>query len=250
MIAAWGGADLLEWMRARFAFANALAAAIAVSVLLALGAGAWLQTRHWRDSFSLFQHTVEVVPRNPLIRYNVANRLRDAGQLDAAIQEYERALAETPDSFQIRINLANALRADAKLDEAAAPLPRAARARPGDAQANNGLATILRAQGQQGAAEVTTDARSRASPAASPATTSGICCGARIASRRRLRSIARRCATATAIRSSTTTWAARSRISGDLEGALLHYRIALKLDPAYDVARRNLEHAESLRSSR
>jgi tetratricopeptide (TPR) repeat protein len=250
IVVAWGGADLAAAARQRIASANAFAAGVAVSVLLALGVGAWLQTRHWRDSFSLFQHTVEAVPRNPLIRYNVANRLRDAGQLDAAIREYERALTETPDSFQIRINLANALRADGKLDEAAAHYRELLARDPDDAQANNGLATLLRAQGQQGAAE----RHYRLALARQPGSIAGYNLGNLLRSQDRL-------AEAIAIYRETLRHRARDpklhnnlaaalEAAGDLDAALLHFRIALKLDPGYDLARRNLEHAESLKGSR
>lgn len=250
IIVAWGGADLVSRLRARVAWANELAATVAGAVLLALGVGAWLQTRHWHDSFSLFQHTVEAVPRNPLIRYNVANRLRDAGQLDEAIIEYTRALDETPDSAQIRINLANALRAQGRPDEAAAHYRELLARDPDDPMANNGLATILRAQGQLDAAE----SHYRRVLAVDPRSIAGYNLGNLLRSQGRL-------AEAIAVYRESLRYRGRDpklynnlgaalEASGDLDGALLQYGIAVKLDPSYELARRNLEHASEPRGGR
>ncbi len=250
IIVAWAGAELVSRLRARVPRANELAAAVAGTVLLALGVAAWLQTRHWHDSFSLFQHTVEAVPRNPLIRYNVANRLRDVGQLDDAIVEYTRALDETPDSAQIRINLANALRAQGKLDAAAVHYHELLARDPDDPMANNGLATILRAQGRLDAAE----SHYRRVLAVEPRSIAGYNLGNLLRSQGRL-------AEAIAVYRESLRYRGRDpklynnlgaalEASGDRDAALLHYRIAVKLDPNYEIARRNLEHASEPKGAR
>ena len=246
VIVAWGGADVLAALRARSPSAERLAACVAGIALLALGATAWLQTRHWRDSRALFEHTVSAVPRNPLIRFNVANRLRDAGRLDDAIREYERALAETPDSHQIRINLANALRSGNQLDAAASHYRELLARDPDDAMAGNGLATVLRAQGQLALAEQLY----RRAFARAPRGLAGYNLGNLLRDQQRLDEAIAVYRDALRHRGSDprlyNNLGAALEASGDLDGARESYQIALRLDPGYELARRNLERARTL----
>jgi len=243
VIVAWGGADLVSALRLRAPAAERLAAGAALAALAALAVAAWLQTRHWRDSRALFEHTVAVVPRNPWIRYNVANRLRDAGRLEDAIREYERALAETPDSHQIRINLANALRAHGRPDDAALHYRELLERDPDDAMANNGLATVLRAQGSLDEAE----RLFRRALARDPGSIAGYNLGNLLRSEQRLDEAIAVYREALRQRGNDpklhNNLGAALEASGDLDGALAHYEIALRLDPDYALARRNLERA-------
>jgi len=126
--------------------------ACALAAVVALAVAAWRQTGHWRDSVSLFEHTLAVIPKNPKIRYNLANEYRARGDLDAAIRHYRIALETDSESVNTRINLGNALRAKGQY-EAAAEVYRAALERdPRNAKALNSLATVLRATGDLDAA--------------------------------------------------------------------------------------------------
>jgi tetratricopeptide (TPR) repeat protein len=61
--------------------------------LLALG---WLASRQchvWRDSISLWRQALAVHPESGLIRFYWGNTLREQGDLEGALAEYERALA-------------------------------------------------------------------------------------------------------------------------------------------------------------
>jgi tetratricopeptide (TPR) repeat protein len=152
VMVAWGGAEIIDALRARFGHTHVAVGAIAAT-LVALAATAWVQTGHWRSSMALFQHAVEVVPRNPTIRYNVANRLRDRGQLDEAIAQYRRALEAIPDSSQLNINLANVLRRQGKIEEALTHYERAVNADPENVAAHTVLGAAYRRLGRLDEAE-------------------------------------------------------------------------------------------------
>ena len=147
LMIAWGGSELFELFRSRWDRGDVVLCGAAIS-LIALGVTAWSQTAHWRDSISLFRNAVEAVPRNPSIRYNLANQLRDAGEIDEAIREYRRALEATPDSAPLNVNLANVLRSRGMTEEAIALYERALRAKPDDVRAHINLGSAYRNQGR------------------------------------------------------------------------------------------------------
>jgi tetratricopeptide (TPR) repeat protein len=236
----WGAGDLFARLRPRLPWPEGLAAAAAATALLALAAGAWQQTRHWRDSLSLFERTLEVSPRNPTIRFNLANHLRDLGRLDDAIREYETALGETRHSADIHVNLANVLRSQGRLDEAAFHYRRTLAIDPEHPLANNGLATVLRAQGNLDEAE----AHYRRALRASPGSIAGYNLGNLLRARGRL-------AEALAVYREAlqerprdarlhNNLAAALDEAGDAEAALRHYAEAVRLAPDYAFAHRNL----------
>jgi tetratricopeptide (TPR) repeat protein len=152
VMAAWGGAELLDALRSRFGRTHLAIGAVAAA-LVALAVTAWSQIGHWRSSMALFERALEVVPRNPTIRYNVANRLRDQGKLDEAILHYRRALEATPDSTQLNVNLANVLRKQGRIEEAIALYERALKANPDHVLANTNLGSAYRSQGRLDEAE-------------------------------------------------------------------------------------------------
>jgi tetratricopeptide (TPR) repeat protein len=152
VMAAWGGAELLDASRSRFGRTYVAVGAVAAA-LVALAVTAWSQTGHWRSSMALFEHALEVVPRNPTIRYNVANRLRDQGKIDEAILHYRRALEATPDSTQLNVNLANVLRKQGRIKEAVVLYERALKADPDDVLANTNLGSAYRSRGRLDEAE-------------------------------------------------------------------------------------------------
>jgi tetratricopeptide (TPR) repeat protein len=152
VMAVWGGVEIASATRSRFGRTH-LAIGAVTAAAVALTVTAWVQIGHWRNSAALFEHALEVVPRNPTIRYNVANRLRDQGNVDEAILQYRRALEATPDSIQLNVNLANVLRKQGKLEEAIALYERALRADPDHVLANSNLGSAYRSQGRLDDAE-------------------------------------------------------------------------------------------------
>jgi tetratricopeptide (TPR) repeat protein len=115
--------------------------------IVALAVASWHQVAYWRDTVSLFEYTLAVIPKNPKIRYNLANEYRARGDTDAAIRNYRIALETDPGSVSTLINLGNALRSKGELDAAIDVYQAALDREPKNANAHNSLATVLRAKG-------------------------------------------------------------------------------------------------------
>jgi protein O-mannosyl-transferase len=85
---AWGLSDLARTWRARSAFNAALAAA----AIAALTAIAWLQTSYWRNSVTLWEHSVACQgDTNDFAHNEYGVALADAGRVDEAMEHYQKA---------------------------------------------------------------------------------------------------------------------------------------------------------------
>jgi tetratricopeptide (TPR) repeat protein len=125
------------------------------ALLLGAGAGiaalaltSWHQVGYWRDSVSLFEHTLAAFPKNPKIRYNLANEYRARGDMEAAIRNYRIALETDSESVRTRISLGNSLRSAGELDAAIEMLESALEREPRNANAHNSLGAVLREKGE------------------------------------------------------------------------------------------------------
>ena len=107
------------WVKRRPSLARPLGAA-ALSALLVYGVAATWQTSHWKDSISIFSHTLEASPRSAVIHFNLANELKAAAQPSAAIRHYREAVDIHPGYNRARFNLANTLRSQGDPDDAIA----------------------------------------------------------------------------------------------------------------------------------
>jgi tetratricopeptide (TPR) repeat protein len=76
------------------------------------------QLKYWKDSLSLFKHTLNIVKDNYIMQNNYANILEDLGRFNEAVAYFSEALKLHPDSPEIHNNYGNALRKAGKLDEA------------------------------------------------------------------------------------------------------------------------------------
>jgi Flp pilus assembly protein TadD len=89
---AFGLADIAETRRV----APSLSAAVVSGVLLALATLTNAQIQRWRDSFTLFEHTLAVTPPNLIIENNLGSALSRSGRHDEAAAHFEKALKIIP----------------------------------------------------------------------------------------------------------------------------------------------------------
>ncbi|MDR3579630.1 MAG: tetratricopeptide repeat protein [Oryzomonas sp.] len=138
VIAACGTADLTKRMRHR-EIALALVAGI---ILIAFTMATRRQIRYWRDSATLYQHTLQVTSDNYMLHYNFGNFHSDNGDINSAIFEYREALLIRPGFVNARNNLGIALGRQGDLDAAIITFKEAIRDDPGftDAYLNLGVA--------------------------------------------------------------------------------------------------------------
>jgi tetratricopeptide (TPR) repeat protein len=171
----FGLADLAKSWRV----APALSAGIAGAVLLILAMLTNAQIQRWRDSFTLFEHTLAVTPPNLRIEYNlgvalgVSNKYDEAaahfekalqidrnfydglvvmgvtrahqGRLPEAVDYFQAAIRSQPDTPKAHVQLAHALWTQNRDQDALEEMRRALQFAPKDAdiQADFGLALAL-----------------------------------------------------------------------------------------------------------
>ena len=92
---AFGLADFARSWR----IAPPLSAAIAAGVLLILATLTNAQVQRWRDSFTLFEHTLAVTPPNLHIEHNLALALGGSGRYDESAAHFEKALQIDPNFY-------------------------------------------------------------------------------------------------------------------------------------------------------
>ncbi len=144
IMAAYGMADLgARWRVPRF-----LLPVGAGLVLSALMICTWMQVGYWRDSISLYEHTLKVTGSNPLIQSNLGFALAAQGKMDQAVDQYTEALRLQPDLADTHNDLGMALAAQGKMEQARDQFAEAVRLKPGLARAHNNLGLALAAQGQ------------------------------------------------------------------------------------------------------
>lgn len=203
----WGGTELYWKLHNRAPRIAAVAAFVPVLLLAASVGTSRAQAAYWRDSFSLFERVLALTPRNPTIRYNLANALRARGDPAAAVEHHRVVLATTPDDPRVHNNLGNALLDLGRFDEAIEHYRKALARRPGFARAHNNLGAALRRLERDDEALQQYREAVRLAPGYALA---------------------------------HVNLANTLRDRGDLEGAIFHYRRALASDPGHAKARRRL----------
>lgn len=129
-----------------------LGAAVIIAIA-ALTACAWKQTTYWRDSETLWTHTLAVTKNNDVAHTNFGMFLMERGQLDAALAHFQTALdVRSASSAHSHYNLSfalihgdigDALARKGRLDEAIVHLRQAIQFSPKYADAHYNLGTAL-----------------------------------------------------------------------------------------------------------
>ncbi len=121
--------------------------AAAVAVVAILAAFAHVQAGYWRDSVSLFRHTLAVSGNAPIVNYNLGVALAKQGRNDEAIVEYQEALRLFPGYVEAHSNLGDALYAIGDLTGAIEQYREAIALNPELAAPRGGLGVALAVRG-------------------------------------------------------------------------------------------------------
>ena len=120
--------------------------ALALTAAVVLCAGARLtraQAAYWRDSVSLFEHTIAVTRDNYAAQATLGAGLATSNHLDEAMVHYHTALRLNPRCGLAHVNLGLALSRLGRYDEAAAQYQSALAINPRDVRAHYNLANAL-----------------------------------------------------------------------------------------------------------
>jgi tetratricopeptide (TPR) repeat protein len=111
--------DLQPTRNLQFAIRN-LQFAILVLLLVLLAVRSADQVSYWRDSLTLWEHARQVTPDNFYARFSHGAALLDAGRIEEAAANFERAVALKPDHPFGHYELGLARLAQGRREEAAA----------------------------------------------------------------------------------------------------------------------------------
>ena len=139
LMIAWGVADLLgSWRYGKPALA--VAAPLLLSALMVC---ATFQVSYWKNSLTLFEHTLRVTSHNSQVHNNLGNVLTQKGKLQEAISHYTKALEISPNYAEAHINLGVALTRQGRLKEAIKHYSAALQLKSNSAELHNNLGVAL-----------------------------------------------------------------------------------------------------------
>lgn len=133
---AWG---LPEVLKSKVASSVAIAAGLTCLVLCER------QVEYWRNSETLFRHTLHVTSGNYLAYHNLGVALADQGRFPEAIEQYQAALQIAPNAANVQTDYGSALAKSGRIPEAIAHYRAALKVLPDSPITHNDLANALAA---------------------------------------------------------------------------------------------------------
>jgi len=143
IMVAWGVPELVRSWRYRSTFLTGAGGVVVAALMLST----WTQLQHWKNSLTLFEHTLQVTNNNSQIQNNLGNVLTQKGMLQEAIPHYTKALEINPNYADAHTNLGVALANQGRLEEAIKHYYAALRLKPKSPELHNNLGVALYSQG-------------------------------------------------------------------------------------------------------
>jgi len=141
MALVWGFADLTAAWRHR----KLAAVGVTLIVLTMLTVCTWRQVGYWRNSITLFQHSLAIDERNYLAHNQIGYIYAENGPIEKAIEHHQQALKIKPNYTKALINLGRELTITQQYKAAIDCYRKAIKNNPKDANAHNGLGAALMA---------------------------------------------------------------------------------------------------------
>jgi cytochrome c-type biogenesis protein CcmH/NrfG len=121
------------------------AAAIVVATLSILS---WRQTTRWQDTETLWKHTLAITPDSDVAQVGLAGILFVRGEIDEAVDHYQRALRLRDGNVAAHYGLGKALAAKQKTDEAIFHFQKMLSIQPDYIAASNDLGVLFASKGE------------------------------------------------------------------------------------------------------
>jgi Tfp pilus assembly protein PilF len=141
---AWGVAELF----AHWKYKKILISFTTSMLMIALIIATRTQVSYWKNTLTLYEHTLEITKNNYVIHNNYGCYLRNQGVLDAAIENFNKALQIKPDYVAALNNLGMTLRTQGKIDQAVIQWQKALDLQPYHPNVNANLGFALAMQGR------------------------------------------------------------------------------------------------------
>jgi tetratricopeptide (TPR) repeat protein len=147
----WAVADFCAGWRYRRIALGSLSSVILVALIFC----ARTQTSYWRDSESLWNHTLACTSDNLVAHLDLGEALVEQGRTDEAIGQFQQALQIRPGYAETYYNLGNALLQQGRVNEAIGQFQQALQIKPGyaDARFNLGVALVRKGNVDQAIAQ-------------------------------------------------------------------------------------------------
>ena len=142
IVVAWGVPDILK----KWHYRKIFLCVSAIIILSSLTIRAFYQTRHWKNSISLFENAVKVTEHNYHALNNLATSLAKKGRYDKAFLYLNQSLKINPQRKDVRMNLANILFLLGKPDEALSQYREVLQTDPKNADAHYNIAYVFSSQ--------------------------------------------------------------------------------------------------------
>src|SRR5205085_7370486 len=110
----------------------------------------WKQTTHWRDTDTLWRHTLAVTPDSDVAHAGLGGILFVRGQIEESIDHYERALRLRDGNVAAHFGLGRALAAKQRTDAAILHFQKALSIQPDYIAASNDLGVMFASKGEIG----------------------------------------------------------------------------------------------------
>jgi tetratricopeptide (TPR) repeat protein len=141
IIIGWGAKEIIRSRKFILTFSAVIL--LCASAFMSQG-----QVKYWKNTLTLFEHTLAVTKNNWLIQESYANYLFEMGKYDRAIEELNKFLLLKPAAAKSRCNLGCALMWTGRADEAIEQFELTIKYKPDFALAYNNLAAALCVQGR------------------------------------------------------------------------------------------------------
>jgi Flp pilus assembly protein TadD len=132
-----------KWQTGRMALGGITAGVLAVLMVCA-----WRQTSSWKNSETMWNHTLDCTKDNYIAYDHLAEALRAKGSTDEAIFNYQKALQIKPDYAEVHNNIGILFAQKESAGEAIDHFQKAVQIRPDYAEAQNNLGNVLLQQGR------------------------------------------------------------------------------------------------------
>jgi tetratricopeptide (TPR) repeat protein len=141
---AWGVPDSLK----NWGLREIVLGVLSGIAILACAIVTWAQVQLWRDSITLFSHTLKVTTDNYLIHNNMGIALSDQGKIEDALVHYRAALLINPRSIEAWENLGIYYEESGRIAKAIEVYEHVQRLNPNDAKTWNNLGIAYGKSGQ------------------------------------------------------------------------------------------------------